>query len=375
MSRGCFLQPVAASRQYGLTLVEVMVAMTIGIILLLALGTLFANSTRVFKVSDEFARMQENGAFALHAIGSDLRQAGFYGLITSTDVQMPVAIVVTDDCGADWAVNVAQPLFGMHGLTDSAAHTALDCINAANFISTSTDRPSFILVVRGATGARVLPADLEVGTLYVQSDPNGGILFQGSQFASLGKPPRRELLSVPSAPLYAPASGTLMDPIDAPIYPYQSRAYYLRPCARPTGGTSDAPLCTATDDGGQPIPTLVRQELVGTRMRERAVAEGIEAVRILYGIDTNNDGVADPPLTETPTATQFAQVVTVRVSLLVRSPRPSNGYSDATRRYDLDGDGAAELNCADAGLPCNYHRHVFTQTFQVRNSAQRFESS
>jgi prepilin-type N-terminal cleavage/methylation domain-containing protein len=54
-------RPAADSRQRGLTLVEVMVAMTIGIILLLALGTLFANSTRVFKVNDDFARMQENG--------------------------------------------------------------------------------------------------------------------------------------------------------------------------------------------------------------------------------------------------------------------------------------------------------------------------
>ena len=56
------MRPAAHARQRGMTLVEVMVAMTIGIILLLALGGLFANSTRVFKVNDEFSRMQENGA-------------------------------------------------------------------------------------------------------------------------------------------------------------------------------------------------------------------------------------------------------------------------------------------------------------------------
>ena len=53
-----------------MTLVEVMVAMTVGIILLLAMGTLFANSTRVFKANDDFSRMQENGAYALNAIGA-----------------------------------------------------------------------------------------------------------------------------------------------------------------------------------------------------------------------------------------------------------------------------------------------------------------
>ena len=345
-------RPAADSRQRGLTLVEVMVAMTIGIILLLALGTLFANSTRVFKVNDDFARMQENGAYALNAIGSDLRQAGFYGHIASNDVQMPVAIAVTGDCAAGWATNVAQPVSGFHGVTPSAAHTALTCINASNFIDGTADRPSSILIVRGATGVAVLPAALAAGSLYVQSDPNGGILFRGDQYAGLATPPRR----------------TILGGGEAPIYLYQARAYYLRPCSRPTG--SGGTVCLATDDGNQPIPTLVRQELVGTTMTERAVAEGIEAVRIVYGVDNDGNGTPDM-YTEAPTDIQFTQVVTARVSVLVRSPKPTNGYNDDSRDYDLNGDGVAELNCTDDGLPCNYHRHVFTQSFQVRNIAQR----
>ncbi|MBN9696000.1 MAG: hypothetical protein J0L85_09380, partial [Zoogloea sp.] len=32
--------------------------------------------------------------------------------------------------------------------------------------------------------------------------------------------------------------------------------------------------CLASDDGNQPIPTLVRQELAGTTMSEVAIAEG-----------------------------------------------------------------------------------------------------
>jgi hypothetical protein len=113
-------------------------------------------------------------------------------------------------------------------------------------------------------------------------------------------------------------------------------------------------------------------------MREVAVAEGIEAARVVYGIDDSGnsgavDGIPDR-YTETPTDAEFARVVTVRVSLLVRSPLPANGYDDATRSYDLDGDGAAELNCVADALPCNYHRHVFAQVFQVRNIAQRLES-
>lgn len=341
------IRPAARSLQSGMTLVEIMVAMTIGIILLLALGSLFVNSTRVFKVNDEFSRMQENGAYALNTMGNDLRMAGFYGHIATNDLAIPVAITITNDCGANWATTFTQSL-GTGTLAKMSS-----CIKAANFLS-----GSFILVLRGATGIEVQPADLNAGTLYVQSDPGGGILFQGDQYA---------------AGLPASSKRAFLGGAAAPIYPYQARAYYLRPCSRPTG--TGGTVCLATDDNNQPIPTLVRQELAGTTMTEVAIAEGIEAVRILYGLGTGGTG-APVTYTETPTAEQFAErVVTARISLLVRSPRPSNDYDDRSRSYDLDGDGTAELNCLEDGLPCNYHRHVFTQSFQVRNIAQRLESS
>ena len=177
-----FSGPAVNALQRGLTLVEVMVAMTIGIILLLAMGSLLVNSTRVFKVSDDFARMQENGAYALNSIGSDLRMAGFYGATTTNDIQALTA--VGEECGAGWATNFAQPLLGLPlsgdpALTSTAAHAAMPCINQANFIGSAADRPSFILVVRGATGVQVAPANLDANTLYVQADSNGGMLFKG----------------------------------------------------------------------------------------------------------------------------------------------------------------------------------------------------
>lgn len=362
--------------QRGMSLVEVMVAMAIGIILLLGLGILFVNSTRVFKVSDEFARMQENGAYALNAMGADLRMVGFFGLISSADLQVPVSFVVAGDCGTDWAIDFAQPLSALHDLDASQANTELNCIQVANFIPSTTNRKSFILVLRGATGTPVLPAELTVGnapgSLYVQADPGGGILFKGDQYAGLAAPFKRTTYPRPYV------SGA--PPVDAPIYLYQARAYYLRPCSRPTGAGA---ACLASDDGNEPIPTLVRQELAGTAagttaMTEVAVAEGIEAIRVLYGVDTDDlapipDGVPNA-YTEVPDDTQLARVVTARIAVLVRSPQPTNGYDDASRRYDLDGDGIAELNCTADALPCNYHRHVFTQTFQLRNVAQRLAS-
>ena len=194
--------------------------------------------------------MQENGAYALNTIGADLRMAGFYGHMATNDLTIPVAIAITNDCGTNWAINFAQALG-----TDTLS--GMSCINSANFLT-----GSFILVVRGATGIAVLPAALNAGTLYVQSDPSGGILFRGDQYAGLGTPPKRLFLG-----------GT-----EAPIYPYQARAYYLRPCSRPTG-TGGA--CLASDDGNQPIPTLVRQELAGTTMTE--IVSSVQRVSDIIG--------------------------------------------------------------------------------------------
>ena len=346
---------VQASAQQGLGLVEVLVAMAIGLILLLGLSALFVKSTTTFKANDDFSRMQENGTYALNTIGNDLRLAGFYGYITSTDISLPNPITITDDCAVGWATTFAEPLSGLHNPTTAAATAALSCINAANFI---TNTP--ILVIRGATGIRVLPAKMEAGSLYVQADPTGGIVFKGNAYSTFSASTKRWVLNA------------LKVPEEAPIYIYHAKAYYLRPCSRPTG--TGGTVCLAADDAGRPVPTLVRQELVGTRMVETSVAEGVEAWRVLFGLDTvGSDGVPDT-VVENPTAAQFLLAVTARVSVLVRSAKASNGYDDSGKRYDLDGDGVFDFACTP-GVDCDFHRHVFTQSFQIRNISQRRESN
>src|SRR5258706_8190654 len=63
----------------GLSLVELTVGLAIGLVLTLGLFTLISNQSLAFKVQNDFARMQENGATALRYIGDSARMAGFYG--------------------------------------------------------------------------------------------------------------------------------------------------------------------------------------------------------------------------------------------------------------------------------------------------------
>ncbi len=62
--------------QRGFTLVELMIAMTIGLVLLLVIGTVFVSSRQTFSEQENLARLQETGRFALETIGRSIKQAG-----------------------------------------------------------------------------------------------------------------------------------------------------------------------------------------------------------------------------------------------------------------------------------------------------------
>ena len=199
-------------------------------------------------------------------------------------------------------------------------------------------------------------------TVFVQADPGEGLIFYGTDFTTLKGAARTR---------------TLPNGNDIDIFEFAAHVYYIRPCSRFAAG---ATACTAAADDGRPIPTLVRQELTGSAMTEVALAEGIERMNLLYGIDNvpagAPDGVADT-FTTTPAAADWQNVVSVRVTLLVRSNTLTAQYDDAAKTYDLDGDNAitaADYSCtADVATPsaCQYKRKVFSQLVQLRNIAQR----
>lgn len=344
--------------QRGLTLIEVMVALTVGLILLIALGSMLVGAIRHYKVQDDFSRMQENGAYALNSIGTDVRMAGFYGeigtisLVAADNTPLPQT-PSANDCSLGWATAVDQPLFGIDPTTPALANTALNCISTANFLTNSP-----ILLLRGGTGATVTAT--QANTLYIQASPSGGVLFSGESYPGY---PAAAPVPLPT-PFRTKPDG--ITPFST--YPYQVHLYYLRPCSRPTGAGG---TCQATDDDGKPVPTLVRQELTqGVSpivMNEQPVAEGIERLSVMYGEDLDGDGFPNIYRNAASVVT-WSNVVTVRVAVLARSTTPAKGYNDSAKSYDL-GDGSGAVTCA--GTDCSYHRHLFAHTYQARNVSQR----
>jgi len=368
---------------------ELMVGLSIGMVLTLGMFTMIVSTSQSFRVNDDFSRMQENATAAFRYLGDSLRQAGFYGSSQdTTSMQIPAgsAVATTTDCGSaavtpavNFALDFRTPIRAYMNYTPLTVNADFPCIRQANFNQgPPIANPNPILVTRGASGFRVCWAIVAAvpnvspacsgtinlltnqqnyaTTIYVQADPYTGYAFYGADYATLR--------AGPTARRYG--SGNDME-----MFEYRAHVYYIRPCSRPAGGAVN---CTgAADDDGHPIPTLVRQELIGSAMTEVPLVEGIDLIDYRFGIDTTGDGTADVYSANIVTAAQWLQVVSVKVTILVRSPNINIEYSDASKQYDLLGDGATVIyRCTNSPAPaCNYKRKIFSQTIQVRNIAQR----
>ena len=63
----------------GFTLVEILIAMMIGLFLLAGVLQIFINSKQSYRMQEALARLQESGRFALDFLDRDIRMAGYRG--------------------------------------------------------------------------------------------------------------------------------------------------------------------------------------------------------------------------------------------------------------------------------------------------------
>ena len=70
-------KPKRLSRQTGVTLVELMIALVIGLILAIAGSTVYLYSKQSFNTSTETSQLEENGRFAINLLSKYIQTAGF----------------------------------------------------------------------------------------------------------------------------------------------------------------------------------------------------------------------------------------------------------------------------------------------------------
>lgn len=293
----------------GLSLVELMIASAIGLLMLGAVVSLFLSTKVSYTDSERMSAMYSNGRYGLSMLAEELRLVDFWGPTRASNITNHAALdAIASDCsGSAAGYDLANALWA----TTASAATVATCITDAAINSD-------VLFVKHAAPTETAVADIDSDLTYVMSNDTVGVLFDGADTA-------------PSTTTGGVVPG-------GTAWELQVTAYYV---------SNEEP------------PVLYRKQLQGnTWAASEEVASGIERLRVLFGQDTNNDGIADT-YSNAADAT-WGNVVSARVYLLVRSEQSDGKYTDE-KTYQL-GDVTVDPAAND-----HFHRIVFDTSVSVRN--------
>ena len=402
--------------QKGFSLIELMISITIGLLIMVALGSLFLNINRSNNEMAKTNSQIENGRFAIQLLQEDIVHAGYWGAyvpqyddLTIKGVPTGVPTAVPNPClahAAPWTAAHVTNLIGIPiQVFGATPPSGAGCVtNLATNKKASTD----VLVVRHAETCVPGEANCEVDTA-------GKLYLQASQCELEIAPPSPD---VPSPYKLGTSAFNLHKrncvgtgiPQALPITAgsiaekrkFISNIYYIRDYAQTVG------------DG---IPTLMTSQFDlsgGTLAHQAAVPliEGIEGFHVELGIDslsdtneavnytvpidwtknyvllsdtsTSNvgsiiynspknrgDGVPDGAFVNCTDAVpctdaQLINVIAVKIYVLARADKVSPGYTD-TKTYSL---GSTTLGPFSDG----FKRHVFSTTVRLINVSNRRET-
>ncbi|CAL1241510.1 PilW family protein [Candidatus Methylocalor cossyra] len=361
--------PPRPAHQRGLSLVELMVALTLSLVLAGAALTVYLGSRQTYRTSDTLARHQENLRLVFEQLGHDLRVGGFLGCPgTAGSAALPSCDVIPTptSCSAlnnpnDFLVKFGEAISGYEAISKSAWHLPPDGSITAPLGGRD------ILVVRGVYGppvrlvqpqGDVAGADPLVVTagIFRKPDDVGDVVLISDCQASAAVFQITDIVSGPvdtikhdvSGPLTLgqPGNGT---PKLARRFDYgelqrlSTQVYYVRNNA--AGQPALYLLDGATAAGGP-------QELV----------EGVQDLQVFYSTTPGSYQTA-------ATVGNWDQVVSVRVAVLLRSLEDNLTTTEQRFNwYKNPGDLApSPVKPSDFGWDPRRLYQPFEITFALRN--------
>jgi type IV pilus assembly protein PilW len=338
------LRQASRARQRGVSLIELMISMTLGLVITGAVSAVYLNSTQSRADLDRIGQLNENARFAVDLVTEDLRHGGFYGpfvpsVQTVFTAPTPCTVAVAQ-MGWNLAATPPQMPAAIGALQDPAALPAgWDCLPNA--------RPGMdVLTLRRVVETPVLPGTIASSAVpYVQASQCTTDTTRALFSANSGDFTLRNLACQPAST--APV----------PVRQYITRTYFVATCN----------VCSPNDG----VATLKRLEMRDGQLREQALAEGVVNLQFQYGFDTDNDGNVDEFLQALngvagDPRNDWANVVAVRMSVLLQTVEAVSGEA-TTRTFDL-GPGHDDVACP-AGRRCM----LATNTVRLINVAARRE--
>ena len=398
-------------KAHGFSLVELMVAMALGLLLTVAMGSVYFSSRTAFSRQQQLGSIQQSVRIAFEYLRDDARMVGHMGCYTGLPLTAPSfnSALSTTTLASNYAVGVegyeyTNATAGAYTLDSNAPADVTAAGNwttntaggTSNTIAVATiagtgnglTPGSDVLVIRTVSGRPVrLAANANVAasqaaftieTVAGSTDKcNNGTTAKVSGFCATS---HGLIASCTQARVFqvsaitagvAPAASTLTlsssmgtDPqyvtAGTEVFPMQTIIYYVK---KSSSGTSTS-LYRRTFDGDRKDPS-------GTvaQGQEQELIEGVENLQVKYGVElaaTPNGIVAN--YVTANAVTDWSLVVAVRMGLVIRSTVPVEADVSVAA-------AASSVNGVAVTYPTTgskYDRRVFTTTVAVRNRIAYF---
>lgn len=326
--------------QKGFTLIEIMIALTIGLFLSAGAVQVFVGTKQTNRTQENLSRMQENARFAMYFLTEDIRKVAFDGGICGRGRIINNAINDLDSSSAEYQFKTLPIFSSLSGAIGGTENTGLNGSDSISIRALGSLGSGVALTAPLALVSDNLQINVAEAGLFAKGDI---ILVTDCKFSDIV-----QITNNLAGGSIEHTTGSTETPDNKTgnlsfAYGTNAKVYYL---AAGNVGLAGTTYTIATSVS---TPGLARggQQLV----------PDIENMQILYGqLDTSNGIYFVPSDTA---GLDMEQVISVRVSLLVRSRDDFVATAPQTYFYNFDGTSTAAAD--------NRLRKVYTSTIAVRN--------
>ncbi len=357
------------ARQDGMSLIELMIALVVGLILMAGVISIFIASRQSYGINNAVGQIQENGRFALDFIRTDARMAGYMGCATSAQIKS----YLNTPSGSNLPYDFGTALTGFEysGTAPSNSYT-IPAENPSPSTGTSNWSPTLDStlqnkVMPGSDALVVRYSQAGTSQIYINFVPstpsadfnittNGGIqpgdLLIVSNCVSAVVLQATQVNGGGTNVVHNTGSGSPGNAIKIlPTY-YQGAQVTLAP-------TTTVFYVGQGADGSPALFEAITDTSQANGFQYQELVPGVESMQVLYGVDLTGSQVPSEYVTATNVA-DWSSVVSVRIALLLRSDLGAVPLPAAAPTYNLLGTTITVPR--DTRL-----RQVFTATIAIRN--------
>ena len=354
----------------GFSIVELMVAMVLGLLLIGGVLQIFLGNRQAQRVEQSVSRIEENGRIAMDLLTEDLRLVGYLGCSRSLNGEVVIpgqTLFSIKAKGLTIPVSADFSSGALRGFVRAAGGAWSPTLPSDLSTITSARNGSDLLAIYyGQPTGMTLTAPISGSANIVANNPNKVCIKQNNPVL-IGNCASTDLITVTNAPsctastvtLEHGSSGNDSDALSAGVAaPYDrstkisqliEHVYFVGKSGRKSPSQQD-------------IYSLFRRDNEGGGVQE--LIEGVEFMRVLYGEQLGNGNIRYVPANTIDL--DWNRVVSVRIGLLAQSFDSVRTDNDADSYQLLDQTIAAE----DADITHSGGRslrRVYTATVKLRN--------